>query len=41
MIFGVHSSGTSGGKQKIFPVNKKFFEDMAFITAQSSSIISK
>ncbi|KAG2331523.1 hypothetical protein Bca52824_002703 [Brassica carinata] len=35
------SSGTSGGKQKIFPVNNKFFEDMAFITAQSSSIISK
>ncbi|KAF8087908.1 hypothetical protein N665_0562s0009 [Sinapis alba] len=35
------SSGTSGGKKKIFPVNNKFFEDMSFITAQSSSIISK
>ncbi|CAH2036158.1 unnamed protein product [Thlaspi arvense] len=35
------SSGTSGGKQKIFPVNSKYFEDMAFIFAQSASIISK
>ncbi|KAG2277022.1 hypothetical protein Bca52824_059577 [Brassica carinata] len=35
------SSGTSGGKQKIFPVNNKFFEDMAFIFALRSSLISK
>ncbi|CAA7024426.1 unnamed protein product [Microthlaspi erraticum] len=34
------SSGTSGGKPKIFPVNNKFYEDMSFIFAQSSSIIS-
>ncbi|WZZ13620.1 hypothetical protein YC2023_106709 [Brassica napus] len=35
------SSGTSGGKQKIFPVNNKFFEDMAFIYALRSFLISK
>ncbi|CAA7055655.1 unnamed protein product [Microthlaspi erraticum] len=35
------SSGTSGGKPKIFPINNKYFEDMTFIYAQSSSIISK
>ncbi|ESQ38576.1 hypothetical protein EUTSA_v10029358mg, partial [Eutrema salsugineum] len=35
------SSGTSGGKQKIFPVNNNFFEDMAFMFALGSVIISK
>ncbi|KAL0693634.1 LOW QUALITY PROTEIN: hypothetical protein Bca4012_060814 [Brassica carinata] len=35
------SSGTSGGKQKIFPVNNKFFEDMAFLYALRSSVISE
>ncbi|CAA7048195.1 unnamed protein product [Microthlaspi erraticum] len=35
------SSGTSGGKQKIFPVNKKYFENFAFICALRSSILSK
>ncbi|KAG7648981.1 GH3 family, partial [Arabidopsis thaliana x Arabidopsis arenosa] len=35
------SSGTSGGKQKIFPVNNKYFEHMTFIYALCSSIISK
>ncbi|CAH8377500.1 unnamed protein product [Eruca vesicaria subsp. sativa] len=35
------SSGTSGGEQKIFPVNNKFFEDMAFIFALRSFLISK
>ncbi|KAG7594248.1 GH3 family [Arabidopsis thaliana x Arabidopsis arenosa] len=33
------SSGTSGGKQKIFPINNKFFEDMTFIFALRSQII--
>ncbi|KFK43726.1 hypothetical protein AALP_AA1G164600 [Arabis alpina] len=35
------SSGTSGGKQKIFPVNNKFFEDMTFLISLPSFIISK
>ncbi|EFH67556.1 hypothetical protein ARALYDRAFT_891408 [Arabidopsis lyrata subsp. lyrata] len=35
----VCSSGTSGGKQKIFPINNKFFEDMTFIFALRSHII--
>ncbi|ESQ30653.1 hypothetical protein EUTSA_v10012101mg [Eutrema salsugineum] len=35
------SSGTSGGKLKILPANNKFFEDMAFIFALRSVIISK
>uniref|UniRef100_A0A1J3EBL1 4-substituted benzoates-glutamate ligase GH3.12 n=1 Tax=Noccaea caerulescens TaxID=107243 RepID=A0A1J3EBL1_NOCCA len=35
------SSGTSGGKQKIFPVNNKYFENFAFIYALRSSIVSK
>ncbi|CAH8254678.1 unnamed protein product [Arabidopsis lyrata] len=35
------SSGTSGGKQKIFPVNYKFFEEINFIFALRSQIISK
>ncbi|CAA7024425.1 unnamed protein product [Microthlaspi erraticum] len=35
------SSGTSGGKPKIFPVNDEFFEDQTFISSLSSSIISK
>ncbi|KAF8075396.1 hypothetical protein N665_1097s0005 [Sinapis alba] len=30
------SSGTTAGKQKIFPVNNKFFEDMSFIIALRS-----
>ncbi|XP_018486140.2 4-substituted benzoates-glutamate ligase GH3.12-like isoform X2 [Raphanus sativus] len=35
------SSGTTGGKQKIFPVNNKFFEKIVFIDALRTSIISK
>ncbi|KAL1214072.1 4-substituted benzoates-glutamate ligase GH3.12 [Cardamine amara subsp. amara] len=35
------SSGTSGGKQKIFPANNKFFEDFTSVYALSSQIISK
>uniref|UniRef100_A0A1J3JBY2 4-substituted benzoates-glutamate ligase GH3.12 n=1 Tax=Noccaea caerulescens TaxID=107243 RepID=A0A1J3JBY2_NOCCA len=35
------SSGTSGGKQKFFPTNNKYFENMAFILDLSSAIISK
>uniref|UniRef100_A0A1J3ENC9 4-substituted benzoates-glutamate ligase GH3.12 n=2 Tax=Noccaea caerulescens TaxID=107243 RepID=A0A1J3ENC9_NOCCA len=35
------SSGTTGGKQKIFPVNNKYFENFAFIYALRSSIVSK
>ncbi|KAL1201537.1 4-substituted benzoates-glutamate ligase GH3.12 [Cardamine amara subsp. amara] len=35
------SSGTSGGIQKIFPVNNKYSEDMTFIYALSSQIITK
>ncbi|KFK36070.1 hypothetical protein AALP_AA4G073600 [Arabis alpina] len=37
----IRSSGTSGGKQKIFPVNNKFFEDTEIIYSLRSSIISK
>ncbi|CDY17959.1 BnaC03g30310D [Brassica napus] len=35
------SSGTTAGKQKIFPVNNKFFEDMSFVIALGSFLISK
>ncbi|WZY82974.1 4-substituted benzoates-glutamate ligase GH3.12-like [Brassica napus] len=35
------SSGTTAGKQKIFPVNNKFFEDMSFVIALRSFLISK
>ncbi|CAF1759990.1 unnamed protein product [Brassica napus] len=35
------SSGTTAGKQKIFPVNNKFFEDMSFIIALRLFVISK
>ncbi|CAA7024315.1 unnamed protein product [Microthlaspi erraticum] len=35
------SSGTTGGTQKIFPVNNKFFEKVVFIDALRASIISK
>ncbi|CAA7048196.1 unnamed protein product [Microthlaspi erraticum] len=35
------SSGTTGGKQKIFPVNDRYFENFAFIYALRSSIVSK
>ncbi|EFH70387.1 predicted protein [Arabidopsis lyrata subsp. lyrata] len=37
----VYSSGTSGGKQKIFPVNDKYFKNMSFINGLCSSILSK
>uniref|UniRef100_A0A1J3I750 4-substituted benzoates-glutamate ligase GH3.12 n=4 Tax=Noccaea caerulescens TaxID=107243 RepID=A0A1J3I750_NOCCA len=35
------SSGTSGGKQKLFPTNNKYFENLGFIQALCSAIISK
>ncbi|CAA7048205.1 unnamed protein product [Microthlaspi erraticum] len=35
------STGTSGGKPKIYPTNNKYFEDFAFFLALSSAIISK
>ncbi|CDY47449.1 BnaC09g31080D [Brassica napus] len=34
------NSGTTAGKQKIFPVNNKFFEDMSFIIALRLFVIS-
>ncbi|CAH2036152.1 unnamed protein product, partial [Thlaspi arvense] len=34
------SSGTTGGRQKIFPVNNKFFEKIIFTDALRTSIIS-
>ncbi|KAF8093922.1 hypothetical protein N665_0374s0014 [Sinapis alba] len=37
----IRSTGTSGGKVKIFPANNKYIEDMAFVFALRSFIISK
>ncbi|CAN8321076.1 unnamed protein product [Cochlearia groenlandica] len=37
----VRSSGTSGGKPKMFPINNKYFEDLSFIYSLRSAIISK
>ncbi|EOA40020.1 hypothetical protein CARUB_v10008708mg [Capsella rubella] len=37
----VRSSGTSGGKQKIFPTNDKYSEKLGYLMALSSLVISK
>ncbi|EOA37511.1 hypothetical protein CARUB_v10011685mg [Capsella rubella] len=37
----IGSSGTSGGKQKIFPMNDKFTEKLGYLIALSSRVISK
>lgn len=40
-FIGVCSSGTTGGKQKIFPANYKHFEKIIFYEALRSSIFNR
>ncbi|XP_010479292.1 PREDICTED: 4-substituted benzoates-glutamate ligase GH3.12-like [Camelina sativa] len=37
----LRSSGTTGGKEKIFPINDKYIETLGYLTALSSLVTSK